>query len=188
MILTPRLRLRALTTRDLALFRALYCDRGTMRHIGKPLSRSVAAISLRLTVAATRKPGGLQFFVIAERRSRRGVGMCSLRPAAWDERGVEAGLMLLPAARGRGYAREALQGLIDAGFSNLHVDTVWVQHSRANEEMGHLSLALGFRPVRRKIAPDREPDQIIQLLRRPRTHSSTTNARKKNSAQYRCLT
>lgn len=145
MILTSRLRLRALTLNDLALFRALYCDPGTMRHVGKPMSRARAAASLGATIAATRKPRGLRFFVIAERKSRRGVGMCSLRPAAWDKRGVEAGLMLLPAASGRGYAREALSALIETAFFQLRAGAVWVQYRRANMAAGRLCDATGFR-------------------------------------------
>jgi RimJ/RimL family protein N-acetyltransferase len=144
MIPTARLRLRALTLSDLALFRALYCDSGTMRHIGKPMSRARAAASLRATVAAARKPGGLRFFVIAERKSRRGVGMCSLRPAAWDKHGAEAGLMLLPSARGRWYAREALRALIDDAFLRLPIESVWVQYRRANVEAAKLCDGLGF--------------------------------------------
>jgi RimJ/RimL family protein N-acetyltransferase len=143
-ILTSHLRLRALTLNDLALFRALYCDPGTMRHVGKPMSRTRAAASLGATIAATRKPGGPRFFVIAERQSRRGVGMCSLRPAAWDKRGVEAGLMLLPVARGRGYAREALRALIDDAFLRLPIESVWVQYRRANVEAAKLCDGLGF--------------------------------------------
>jgi aminoglycoside 6'-N-acetyltransferase len=143
-ILTPRLRLRALTLDDLALFRALYCDPGTMRHVGKPMSRTLAAASLHATLAATRKPGGLRFYTIVERQSRRGVGLCSLRPAAWDERGVEAGLMLLPAARGRGYAHEALRALIGDAFFRLPIEAVWVQYRRANADAARLCDSLGF--------------------------------------------
>jgi RimJ/RimL family protein N-acetyltransferase len=175
-ILTPRLRLRALTTRDLALFRALYCNAETMRYIGKPFSRTQAARSLRLTVAATRKPPrSLRHYVIAERKSRRSVGMCSLRPAAWAKRGAEAGLMLLPAASGRGYAREALQSLIDAALLKLRVDTVWVQHDPANASAARLSHALGFRPVRKKSLLDECRGQMLQLLKRPRSHIPTTS-------------
>jgi RimJ/RimL family protein N-acetyltransferase len=142
-ILTPRLRLRALTTRDLALFRALYCDARTMRHIGKPLSRTLAAASLRATVAATRS-SGLRFYTIIERQSRRGVGMCSARPAAWDERGAELGIMLMPAAGGRGHAREALRALIVDAFFRLPIDAVWVQYRRANADASKLCDSLGF--------------------------------------------
>lgn len=144
MILTPRLRLRALTLDDLALFRTLYCDTGTMRHVGKPMSRTLAAASLHATLAATRKPGGLRFYTIVERQSRRGVGMCSARPAAWDERGAELGIMLLPAARGRGYAREALLALIDDAFFRLPIESVWVQYRRANGGMARLCDRLDF--------------------------------------------
>jgi RimJ/RimL family protein N-acetyltransferase len=148
-ILTPRLRLRALSARDLTLFRTLYCDAKIMRHIGKPLSPALADASLRATVAATRKPGGLRFYVIVERQSRRGIGMCSLRPAAWDKRGVELGIMLLPFACGRGHAREAMAALIRFAFAALPATAVWVQHSRANVDAARLNVALGFRPVRR---------------------------------------
>ncbi|MDE1886085.1 MAG: GNAT family N-acetyltransferase [Xanthomonadaceae bacterium] len=144
MILSARLRLRALTTRDLALFRALYCDAETMRHIGKPLSRATAAASLRATVAAMRKPAGLRFFVIAECQSRLGVGLCSLRPAAWDKRGIELGIMLVHTARRHGYAREAFAALINYAFRALPIDTIWVQYRRANAGMARLCDILGF--------------------------------------------
>lgn len=179
MILTPRLRLRALSTRDLALFRALYCDAETMRYIGKPLSRSVAAVSLRLTVAATRKPGGLRFYTIVERQSRHALGTCSLRPAAWDKRGVELGIMLVRAARSHGFAHEALRALIDVAFSNLHIHTVWVQHCHVGVGIARLSEALGFRPTRKKCLQKRRSRQIFQLLRRPRINFS--NAHKKGN-------
>ncbi len=133
-----------MTARDLALFRALYGDAKTMRHIGKPMSRTLAAASLQATLATTRKPGGLRFYTIIERQSRRGLGMCSVRPAAWDERGVEAGLMLLPAARGRGYAREALRALIGDAFFRLPIEAVWVQYRRANVAMVRLCDSLVF--------------------------------------------
>lgn len=144
MILTARLRLRALTQRDLALFRALYCDAATMRHIGRPLSSADARASLRATVAATRQPDGLRFYTITERQSRRAVGLCSLRPAAWDECGAELGIMLLRAACGRGYAREALAALVEVGFFQLRAGAVWVQYRRANVKMARLCEAAGF--------------------------------------------
>jgi RimJ/RimL family protein N-acetyltransferase len=143
-ILTPRLRLRALTQRDLALFRTLYCSAATMRHIGKPMSRSDAAASLRATLVAARKPGGPKFFVAAERESRRGIGLCSWRPAAWRKGDLELGIMLVPRACGRGYAHEALQALIRMAFSQLRARAVWVQYRRANVKMARLSKAAGF--------------------------------------------
>lgn len=145
MILSARLRLRALARRDLALFRALYCDAATMRHIGRPMSSADARASLRATVAATRQPGGLRFYAITERQSRRGIGLCSLRPTTWDKNGAEAGLMLLPAACGRGYARETLAALVEVAFFQLRAGAVWVQYRRANTAAAKLCDATGFR-------------------------------------------
>lgn len=144
MILTPRLRLRALAAHDLALFRALYCDAKIMRHIGKPMTSADARASLRATLAAARKSDGPRFFVIAERKSRRGVGLCSHRPAAWRKGDVELGLMLAPRAHGRGYAHEALQALIRMAFFQLRAKAVWVQYRRANVRMARLCEAAGF--------------------------------------------
>ncbi len=166
MILSARLRLRALAPGDLALFRALYCDAATMRHVGRPLSRADARASLRATVAAMRKRHGLRFFAIAERSTRRGIGLGSLHPAAWDARGAEAGLMLLPAARGRGYAREALAALIEAAFFQLRADAVWVQYRRANTAAERLCDDTGFRSAVSHL-DDTKIRRCVRISRRP---------------------
>ncbi|HST29132.1 MAG TPA: GNAT family N-acetyltransferase [Rudaea sp.] len=164
MILTPRLRLRALTTRDLALFRALYCDAKTMRHIGRPLPRRDAMASLRAT--AVRKAGDPRFFVIAERESRRSVGLCSIRPVPPLHGRVELGLMLLPDARGRGHAREALRALIDDAFFRLPIDAVWVQYRQTNAKAGRLCDDVGL-PVSAHNSKNAKRGQCVRVLRRP---------------------
>jgi hypothetical protein len=109
----------------------------------------------------------LRFYTIVERRSRRGLGMCSLRPAAWDKNGLELGIMLLPAACGCGHAREALAAVIRHAFTALLVTAIWVQYRRANAGMAKLSDSLGFgsdfspqagKNVRRCVRIPRRPD------------------------------
>jgi RimJ/RimL family protein N-acetyltransferase len=166
-ILTPRLLLRPMSGRDGALFARLYCDAQTMRHIGRPMSPASAATSLRATLAAARKPGGPRFFVIAERRSRRRIGLCSLRPIPPRDGRVELGLMLLPQASGQGYARAALAVLIDMAFKALPIDAVWVQYRHANAKASRLCDAVGL-PTPCIDDPKARRGQCVRVLWRPK--------------------
>jgi RimJ/RimL family protein N-acetyltransferase len=144
---TARLHLRALATGDLALFRDLYSDAGTMRHIGRPMSREWAKASLQATVEAARQPNGPQFFVVVEHCSRRAVGLCSMQAVALLERSVEIGIMLRRDARRLGFSNEALFALVTIAFGTLPIDTVWVQYRKANRGAAKLVDALGFSEI-----------------------------------------
>ena len=158
---TARLRLRLLARRDLRLFRALYCDAEVMRHIGRPLTKATAAPSFDATLNAMRKPGGPRFLVVVERRHRRVVGLCSIRATA-DRRRPELGMMLLRAARNRGYAKEALAALITTAFGTLPITCVSVQYRLANAGSSRLCESLGFgQPI-----PGSRRGSCVRLLRR----------------------
>jgi len=162
-----RVRLRALARSDLALFRELYCDAETMRHIGRPFSHAYAAASLRATLRARREPSGPFFFAIAERGDARTVGLCSIRPTI-NARCHELGIMLVRAARGRGLACEALRVLIDAAFRTLPITAVSVQYRCANAAMARVCDRLGFFSA----GPTRSgarPKTCVRMLRRPRS-------------------
>lgn len=142
-IATPRLRLRALAAKDLALLHALYTDAETMRHIGRPFSRALARESLQATLQAIRQPNGPRFFAIVGRNGSRKLGLCSLK---YDpvEACAEIGIMLRAAARGKHYAGEAMRALIDAALETLPIEVVWVQYRKANRNAARLFAALGF--------------------------------------------
>ena len=142
-----RLRLRALSIRDLALFGALYGDAETMRHIGRPLAPQRMAPSLRATLDSGSNPRGPWFFTIVKKRDGRAIGLCSLRRISVRERSAEAGIMLLQQSCGRGYAGEAFSALVIAALRALPIDTVWVQYQRANASATHLCDSLGFAQV-----------------------------------------
>jgi RimJ/RimL family protein N-acetyltransferase len=162
---TARLHLRALARSDLALFTAMYCDKETMRHIGRPLSPERALASLRATMHAARQPDGPRFLVIIERRSRRAVGLCSIRPGAGDCC-PEVGIMLVRGARGCGYAAEALAALIDVAFRALPITAVSVQYRLANTASAQVFDALGFSRVTTV-----GPGPCVRILRRRDWHS-----------------
>jgi RimJ/RimL family protein N-acetyltransferase len=162
-----RVHLRALALSDLALFRELYCDAKTMRHIGRRYSRAYAAASLRATLVAGEEPCGPFFFAIIERCDDRAVGLCSIRPTA-NARCHELGIMLVRPARGRGLAREALCVLVDAAFRTLPITTVSVQYRCANAAMARVCDRLGFSSA----GPARSgarPKTCVRMLRRPRS-------------------
>ncbi len=163
---TARLRLRALAAGDLTLLQELYCDAETMRHIRHPLSPAQVKASLHATLDAAQKPHGTRFFVITERRSRHAIGLCSMQAVARRERSVEMGIMLVPRACRLGYAREAFSVLIAAAFMALPIDTIWVQHTRANVAAARLNDALGFRLARRMRPRGASPGQCVWILRR----------------------
>lgn len=166
--MTVRVRLRALARGDLRLFRALYCDADTMRHIGRPYSKALAAASLCATVDVAREASGPRFFVIVERRSRKSVGLCSIRPTR-DAGSREIGIMLVRVGRGRGLATEALRALIDRAFRTLPITAVSVQYRNANAAMSKVCDRLEFS----KSVPSRsgaKPKTCVRMLRRAQWH------------------
>jgi RimJ/RimL family protein N-acetyltransferase len=162
-----RVRLRALARGDLALFRALYCDAETMRHVGRPFSQADAAASLRATLVASREPPGPFFFTIIECGNDRAVGLCSIRPTV-NPRCHELGIMMVRTARGRGLARDALRVLIGAAFRTLPITDLSVQYRCANAAMARVCDSLGFSSARAAQSGARAKT-CVRMLRRPRS-------------------
>ena len=157
---------------DLALFRALYSDARTMRHIGRPMSPELARASLHATLEAGRKPHGPRFFVIVERRHRHAVGLCSVQPVALRERSVEIGIMLRRDARRRRIASEAVSALMTAVLRTLPIDTIWVQYRKANRAAARLFDALGFLESDGWRPPGANLRLCVRILQRPAWQSN----------------
>ncbi|HEY2346257.1 MAG TPA: GNAT family N-acetyltransferase [Xanthomonadaceae bacterium] len=171
LIATARLYLRAMAKGDLALFRDLYTDAATMRHIGRPVSPEWARASFRATLEAAREPHGPRFFVIVERR-RRVIGLCSVQAVAQHERSVEIGIMLRPDARRRQYATEALSALTAMALRTLPIDTVWAQYRTANRGAARLFDALGFSEIEGWRPRGARPRLCVRIVRRPGLRSN----------------
>ena len=170
-IATSRLRLRALATRDLALFRDLYGDAEVMRFIGRPLLPKQAAASFRATLHAMRQLQGPWFFVVLETRGCA-VGVCSIQPVAACERSGEIGIMLRRDARRRQFASEALSALMAAAFRALPIDTVWVQYRKANRGAARLFDALGFSETDGWRPRGARPRLCVRIVQRPTLQSN----------------
>ncbi len=162
---TPRLRLRALAAKDLALIRALYCDARTMRHIGRPFSRALARVSLRATLQAMREPEGPRFFVILDRKGSRKLGLCSLKHDR-AEASAEIGIMLRASARAKGYAGEAMRAFVGSVFGELPIDVLWAQYRRANQRTMRLFISLGFEETRHWRPRGARPRLCVAIMRR----------------------
>lgn len=171
-IATTRLHLRALAAGDLGLFRDLYTDAGTMRHIGRPVSAEWAEASFHATLEAAREPLGPRFFVIVERRRRRAIGLCSVQAVARAERSAEIGIMLGPDARRRLFATEALSALTAMALRTLPIDTVWAQYRKANRGAARLFDALGFSEIEGWRPRGARPRLCVRAVRCPGLRSN----------------
>jgi RimJ/RimL family protein N-acetyltransferase len=142
---TARLQTRPVSAVDEPLFTQLYTDEETMRFIGAPLSAERAASSFRAALAGMqRSPIERLFLTVIEKTSLREVGICSLQNYDPHQRSVQAGVMFIPGARARGYAKEAFVGLIQRVFAELPVDRLWVQFSDQHVAVQRGVISVGF--------------------------------------------
>lgn len=137
--------MRPLSEGDAALYREIYGDADTMRFVGPPLSRERAQRSFRKALAALRcRPVERLFLVVNEKASRQDIGISAFQDFDARRRRVEAGLMLKPESRGRGFGKEGLGALVTHAFAIFPVDEVWIQHAANNSIAQRVPISLGF--------------------------------------------
>lgn len=142
---TPRLRLHLLRHSDQAFYCSLYTDPETMRYIGPPLDAARATRSFRAAHAALqRTPPQLVTLVLTDRTTQVRLGIGSLAFCGTQHREAEAGIILHGAARGRGYAREALIVLVERAFTARAVDRIRAQHSVHHSAAERVIGSVGF--------------------------------------------
>jgi RimJ/RimL family protein N-acetyltransferase len=127
----PGIVMRALRAQDADLYCGLYTDSDTMRFIGPPLSMQRAASSFKAALRSAAAPfDGPLFLVIIEPASQLSLGLCAIQQIFM--RRAETGVLINPAARGRGIATESLRAVIEWGFLSLPVERIWVRCSVHN--------------------------------------------------------
>ena len=142
---TARLRMRPLEESDEALYCGLYTDVDTMRFICPPLTREGARRSFRKTIQRPRPTQGPYLFAIMQTHRDDVLGVCAATHVDASGGRAEVGVMLQSGARGQGYAREALAGMVARTFrEHPAVGTVWVQCSALNPLVERMVSSIGF--------------------------------------------
>ena len=141
---TARLRMRPLDASDEALYMSLYTDADTMRYICAPLLPERALRSFRKAITQPRPQMGPFLFAMMEKATDSAVGICSAVQVDLGAARAEVGVMLKSDARGQGYAREGLSGVVQSAFQTHSVATIWVECSALNPVVERMVESVGF--------------------------------------------
>jgi len=167
---TARLRLRQLTYDDAAFLVTLLNDPDFLQNIGDRGVRNEGDACGYLDVGPPASYGQHGFGLWCCERLDTGapIGLCGLLRRDTLPH-PDVGYALVPEARGHGYAREAVAGVLRHARERLQLSEIVAIVSPANERSLHLLETLGYE--RREMlvaAPGADP---VWLLR-PRTHES----------------
>lgn len=152
-ITTARVRLRHFTYSDAAFLVTLLNDPDFLRHIGDRGVRTTddAKAYLDAGPLASYRANGFGLWCAEHRDSGEPLGICGLLrretlPAP------DVGYALLPAARGQGYAREAVAGVLAHARDVLQISSVVAIVSPDNPRSAQLLESLGYRRTQLVVA------------------------------------
>ncbi len=146
---TSRLRLRLLRPPDEALYCALYTDPGVMARIGPPLSADAARRGFSAARRRNLDPAGPERrWAVHGRASGAAAGLFALLRDPRDRGDAEFGIMLLPSAQGRGFARELGAMAVSRAFApdGWALHRLWARHAPGHAAAAGVLRAAGFRP------------------------------------------
>jgi RimJ/RimL family protein N-acetyltransferase len=167
---TARLRLRRLTYNDAAFLVTLLNDPDFLHNIGDRGVRSDAdALGyLEAGPLASYAQHGFGLWCCERIDTDESIGLCGLLHRDTLPH-ADVGYALLPEARGKGYAREAVSGVLSYARETLRLPEVVAIVSPANARSLHLLETLGYETREMVVAaPGADP---VWLLR-PRPHES----------------
>ena len=146
---TRRAWLRPLESGDEALYCRLYTDPEVMARIGAPLSPAVARRHFRAArrLNAVRPPREVRW-AVRDAASGEGLGLLALVGGPPGSPDAELGFMLLPAAQGRGLARELVEAAARHAFGGDEAGpaSLWARHAPSHGAVAAILAASGFRP------------------------------------------
>lgn len=142
---TPRLILRRLRDEDVPVLAAYRSDPDVARYQSWPAPFSEERALELVASVRDRHPGqpGWFQFAIADKTTDAPLGDCGLN--VFEPRQGEIGYTLAPWAQGRGYATEAVSGLLDLAFASLGLHRVVARTDPRNARSGAVLRRLGFR-------------------------------------------
>ena len=140
---TSRFLIRPPTLEDADLYERLYTDAETMKHVSPPWSQAEAAVNFgKVLSACAEKRFRYRLWVVAT-HANEAVGVIAL---TGDVARAELGMMVLPAWRGRGCAKEVVPSVTRYAFEVLGVAKVAARHLFPNLAGAQVMQALGFSP------------------------------------------
>ncbi|RNF81716.1 GNAT family N-acetyltransferase [Montanilutibacter psychrotolerans] len=167
MITTERLRLRRLQLDDAPFILEQVNDPSWLEQIG---DRGVHNLDdargfLRDGPLASYSQHGFGLYLIEQAEDGAPVGLCGLLQRDWLD-DVDVGYALMPAYRGRGYAREAVRAVIEHARQDLGRQRVAAFTSPGNVASIGVLESLGFRFQREVRLPgkDQQEDNLVKLF------------------------
>lgn len=163
---TSRLRLRGWRPEDFAPYAAMLADPETARFItrkGQPYGEREAWAELAF-LAGHWQLLGYGMFVVEARGTGAFLGRVGpLQPKGWP--GFEIGWALAPAARGQGFAVEAVRAAIDWSFETVAPERIVSVIDPRNLASRHVAERVGERRTTERFAPFGLPCDIWELRR-----------------------
>ncbi len=142
---TDRLHMRLIDECDRELFCALYSDPSTMQLIGPALTRAAALRGFGKALRLSReRSAAWRSYAIVDTASGETLGFCGFNRSKSPTRRIEAGIILRPEARGRGYGREAFDGLVRHALLQPAIARVFARTAPANAPMTAVLQSVGF--------------------------------------------
>ncbi|MEO8742961.1 MAG: GNAT family N-acetyltransferase [Lysobacteraceae bacterium] len=162
---TERLHLRPLNAGDEILYRDLYTDAETMRHIAPPLSIEQSRRSFLKTLALMHKqPTAWLLLAILTKATMEPIGICGVPHFDAGASRFEVGVMLLSGFHGAGFAKESKTGLMRRLFSLLPVSEIWVEYELGNVAAARSNRSIGFLPCQDAMIGSGKPGKCVMSV------------------------
>jgi len=142
---TPRLRLRALVPADAPALHAIFSDLAVVRYwSAPPLTDLAEAAALQAEIDALFQARTLLQWGIVRADEDRVLGTCTLAEIDLHHQRAAIGFALGRASWGQGFAREAVQALVDFAFLELDLHRLAADADPRNHRSLALLESLGF--------------------------------------------
>ena len=150
-LLTPRLRLRRSLPEDAEAISVYRSDPEVHRYQGweRTDPDHIRAEILEMAGRMPGESGGWVQFTVEERPSGGLVGDVGLSPAEGEPGVIRIGYTIAPAFQGKGYATEAVRGLVDYAFDVLGAEVVRAHASAENVPSIRVAEKVGMHLVER---------------------------------------
>lgn len=137
--------LRPVSTDDLPLYEATYCDPAMMAHLGGPFPEECVPQILRNAVSVAERGEGWVFKIIPDGAADQAAGSVALWESTWrGERINEIGWTILPPFQGRGLASAAVRRVLDQARAERRFAVIHAFPATANAPSNALCRKLGF--------------------------------------------